>query len=121
MEKRKFTMREALWLLALLILAAGIYLWSLLQPAGSTAVIEQNGAELYRVALSSLAEPEQLEVNGTVIELSRAGVRFVSSPCPDQVCVETGLLTRAGETAVCLPQRVSVRIAGGAGADSVTG
>ena len=75
MEKRKFTMREALWLLALLILAAGIYLWSLLQPAGSTAVIEQNGAELYRVALSSLAEPEQLEVNGTVIELSRAGAR----------------------------------------------
>lgn len=121
MEKRSFTIREAVWLLALLILAAGLYLWSLLQPAGSVAVIEQDGKELYRVALSSLAEPEQMEVNGTVIELSRAGARFVSSPCPDHVCVKAGLLTRAGETAVCLPQRVSVRITGGTGADSVTG
>lgn len=121
MEKRKFTFKEALWILALLVLAAGIYLWSLLQPAGNTAVIEQNGAELYRVALSSLNEPEQLEINGVVIEISRAGARFVTSPCPDQLCVHAGLLTRAGESAVCLPQRVSLRLTGDAGTDGITG
>ncbi|MGN0479339.1 MAG: NusG domain II-containing protein [Hominenteromicrobium sp.] len=121
MEKRKFTAREALLLLILLLLAAALYLWNLMQPAGSTAIIEQNGTELCRVTLSGLSEPERVEANGTVIELSREGARFVSSPCPDQVCVEAGLLTRAGESAVCLPQRVSIRITGGTGADSVTG
>ena len=121
MEKRNFTIREAIWLLALLVFAAGLYLWSLLQPAGSAVVIEQDGTALYRISFASRTEPEQIEINGTVIEVSREGARFVSSPCPDQVCVKAGLLTRAGETAVCLPQRVSVRITGGAGTDAVTG
>lgn len=121
MEKRRFTYKECILILALLALAAALYLWSLLRPAGSTAIVEQNGTELYRVSLSTLAEPATLELDGVVIEISREGARFVSSPCLDQVCVEAGLLTRAGESAVCLPERVSLRITGENGMDSITG
>lgn len=121
MEKRRFTYKECILILALLALAAALYLWSLLQPAGSTAIVEQNGTELYRVSLSTLGEPVTLALDGVVIEITREGARFVSSPCPDQVCVEAGLLTRAGESAVCLPERVSLRITGETGLDSITG
>ena len=63
-----------------------------------------------------------LEVNGAVIELDKDGAHFVSSPCPDKICVNKGIIKRAGESAVCLPQRVSVRIEGGdSEIDSVTG
>lgn len=125
MEKRRFTYREGALLLILLILAAGLYLWSLSRPAGGAVIIEQNGAELYRIPLSSLTEPEILEINGTVIEVSESGARFVSSTCPDQVCMQAGLCTRAGQSAVCLPQRVSLRITGDTGntggTDAATG
>ena len=47
-----------------------------------------------------------------VIEISGKTVRFASSDCPDQVCVRTGTLTRAGQIAVCLPNRVVVRLVG---------
>lgn len=121
MEKRRFTYKEALVLTALIALTAVLYI--VLQPrgAGSTAVIEQNGAEVARVALSALSESEEFEVNGAVITCSRDGARFVSSPCPDHICVNAGLLTRAGEAAVCLPQRVSVRLVGQDGLDGITG
>ena len=88
MEKRRFTYKECILILALLALAAALYLWSLLQPAGSTAIVEQNGTELYRISLSTLGEPVTLALDGVVIEITREGARFVSSPCPDQVCVE---------------------------------
>ena len=35
-----------------------------------------------------------------------------SADCRDQVCVRTGTLTRAGQVAVCLPNRVVLRITG---------
>ena len=61
-------------------------------------------------------------MNGAVIELDKDGAHFVSSPCPDRICVNKGIIKRAGDSAVCLPQRVSVRIEGGdSEIDSVTG
>lgn len=46
------------------------------------------------------------------IEIDGGQVRFAESNCHDQVCVRTGVLTRAGQMAVCLPTRVSVRLLG---------
>ena len=115
MEKRRITFKEILCLLVLLTLAAGAYFWSLMQPDGGTVVIDQDGEELYRIDFTARTETETL---------GPAGAAFVSSPCPDQVCVEAGLCDRVGETAVCLPQRVSIRIVGDGGdgaVDAMTG
>ena len=38
---------------------------------------------------------------------------MTASTCPDQECVQTGQLTRAGESAICLPARVTLRLEGG--------
>ena len=80
MEKRRITFKEILCLLVLLTLAAGAYLWSLMQPDGGTVVIEQDGEELYRIDFTARTETETLTVNGTVIEVGPAGAAFVSSP-----------------------------------------
>ena len=59
---------------------------------------------------------ETVTIDGSVrntIEIDGRSVRFSESTCPDQVCVRTGTLTRAGQTAVCLPNRVIVRLRGG--------
>jgi hypothetical protein len=55
-----------------------------------------------------------LEVPGplgvTVIEVGPDGARFRSSPCPLQICVQTGEVTRPGGVAACLPNRVAIRL-----------
>lgn len=59
---------------------------------------------------------ETVTIDGNVqnvIEIDGRTIRFSESTCPDQVCVRTGTLTRSGQTAVCLPNRVIVRLCGG--------
>ena len=113
MEKRRITRREILCLLILLALAAALYLHGLQRPTGGTAVIEQDGKTLHRVAFASLSETETLSVGDTVIEVGPEGASFVSSPCPDQVCVEKGKISRTGEAIICLPHKLTVTVEGG--------
>ncbi len=44
------------------------------------------------------------------LELTEAGARMVSSPCPDKICIEMGIITRPGQAIVCVPNRIVVRV-----------
>ena len=114
---------EAAALLALLLLALAVFFGARrFAPAGETVLVEQNGEAVFSARLADLAEPQVLEIGGTAVEVSRRGARFLESDCPDRLCVKAGFLSRAGESAVCLPNRVSVRITGRGGTvDAVTG
>jgi len=52
------------------------------------------------------------DIGDSVIELASQGVRVVDAPCHGKYCVHSGLHRRAGEMIVCLPNRITVRIAG---------
>ena len=57
-------------------------------------------------------------VNTVVIRDGKAAI--TESTCPGEDCVHSGWIHRSGRSIVCLPNRVEVRIAGGAdGADDV--
>lgn len=47
-----------------------------------------------------------------VICIDDNSVWFEHSDCPDQICVNTGKLTHAGQIAVCLPNKVIVKLIG---------
>lgn len=53
------------------------------------------------------------------IEESRVWVEH--SDCPDQICVRSGEISAAGQSVVCLPNRVVVKITGVAQLDAVVG
>ena len=107
-------------LLAALLLGG---LWLLLRRAGGVVIVEQNGRETARYALS---EDRTVRIEGAagynllVIENGEAWI--MEADCPNQLCVQTGKIRYAGQSLVCLPHRLAVRIAGGAsGLDAVTG
>ncbi len=111
-------------LIAALLAAVVVWLvWP--RPDGCIAVIEQDGEELQRIDLSSLVEEKEIDLGGSYEVRLLAGpgyIEFLSSLCPDQVCVRTGRLTKAGEAAVCLPAKISVRLEGETvGYDAYTG
>ena len=79
------------------------------------AEVWQNNALVERVALTD-ATDRTIDLDGhNVIVLSGKSARMESADCRDQVCVRTGTLTRAGQVAVCLPNRVVLKIVGETG------
>ena len=47
------------------------------------------------------------------IEVKDGKAAFVESDCPDKICIHTGFIGKGGQTAVCLPNAVSVVIRSG--------
>ena len=46
-----------------------------------------------------------------VLQLDGDGsIRFIRSDCPDKICVKTGRIHLAGQSAACLPNGVIVKI-----------
>ncbi|WP_373166397.1 NusG domain II-containing protein [Agathobaculum sp. Marseille-P7918] len=79
------------------------------------AEIWQDNQLIERVALTDDTD-RTIDLDGhNVIVLSGKSARMESADCRDQVCVRTGTLTRAGQVAVCLPNRVVLKIVGETG------
>ena len=116
--------RDGLLLLGLLLLAGILFLVLGNRPQGAAAIVERDGEILCRQELSALAAPVELEFEGghrATLRISPEGGCFLASTCPDQTCVRTGVISRAGETALCLPARLVLRLEGAAGeADAET-
>ncbi|WP_322176768.1 NusG domain II-containing protein [Acutalibacter caecimuris] len=121
MDKRRlFSPKDwPVYTLVVLVLA-GLLIWQHRTPPGAVAILEVDGQAVARRTLATLSRPEPCTVTGQggislTVEFSPDGARFLSSGCPDQTCCRTGLVSRTGETAVCLPARAVLRIEGGAG------
>ena len=77
------------------------------------AEVWQDNTLVERVELTDSTD-RTIDLDGhNVIVLSGRTAAMQSADCRDQVCVRTGTLTRAGQVAVCLPNRVVLRITGG--------
>lgn len=90
-----------------------------------------NSARMVRVTTSlgfektyTLRDHINLEIDGklgkSVIEISKEGVRFVDSCCPNHLCVKRGWVSKPGDLAACVPNGVVVRVIGMPEYDGIT-
>lgn len=124
-ERCLFRKKDLPLFLVLFLLAAGLLLAFSLQAPSQRAVVEREGEILWEEDLSLLTGPKEVALEGAkgislVVRFSPEGAQVLSAQCPDQVCVKTGLLTRAGEAAVCLPGRLVLRMEGANSFDAQT-
>ena len=120
----QFKKRDLIIIAAALLIAAGVFL--LFLPKGDTgrlyAEISRNGEVL---ATLPLDEDAEYIVNGlyeNTVTIEDGSAFFRKSDCPNEDCVHTGKLTKAGQLAVCLPNGVTLRIIGGDGdVDAIAG
>lgn len=86
-------------------------LWS--GDLADKAIIRSGGKIFKEVTLS---RDQQIEVPGplgtTIISIRNRKARIASDPSPRQYCVRQGWLQQSGEIAICLPNQVSVELAG---------
>lgn len=126
MDSRKLIAKSDIVILVLILLLALIGLIAMkLQKDGDTVLIAMDGKELYSIELSSVKQPETLEIKGkdginALIEVSDRGACFLECTCPDKTCVRTGMVSKDFQSAVCLPGRISIAIKSGNEPDGVT-
>ena len=117
---------DALVVLAVLLLALLLGARPVLQAqqAGAlTVIVSVDGAEAERTPPSANAGGRH---EHRAYPLTAAGengaVRVAHSDCPNQDCVRSGAISRAGQSIVCLPARISVTLSGAAdGYDLIAG
>lgn len=118
MHKKSLRPRAAdILLFAAVILLALVLMWALSRGDDTqlTAVVTLDGRELCRTQLSGLTEPVRIHADGefsAVVVLTRDGVYIEQSSCPGGDCVASGSIDRAGQSLVCLPNRLTVTLEG---------
>lgn len=115
---------------AAVILALSLACWATLwlqnQGGGAlTAVVAVDGTEIDRFAVGNLTE-KTYTANGYTLHVFARGseIRVAEADCPGQDCVHTGFIDTAGESIVCLPAHLSIRLVrpnGSGGVDAVLG
>ena len=91
-----------------LLLVLGVYL---AREEGNTASVEIDGVAVGEYSLSADGVfPLNGGTNVLVIENGEAYLNY--SSCPDHVCERMGKIRYVGESIICLPNRVAVKIIG---------
>ena len=87
--------------------------------------ITQDGSIILERSLSGFSEPSEFRITTSsgyiVVYLSSEKVYVMDSSCPDKICMHEGELTKIGDGAVCLPNRVVVQIVSGSGEEKADG
>lgn len=103
---------KADFFLILAVLAGAVLLLLPQWLANENTVIAEvtvDGVTVQEIPLKPSDEKQQYTLeNGVVLETENGTIRFFESDCPDAVCVHTGALSRAGESAACVPNKTVV-------------
>lgn len=108
--KKLFTKKD--FILIVVILIVGVLGFIIINNAdeGKTVIIKSDGKIIETISLTE--DGYKTEVNGVVIYIEDGKAFVKESSCKDKVCVNSGELSKSGESAVCAPNGVSVEISG---------
>lgn len=100
--------------IALALIMLGFYRWQSWHAVGGDVLVithTKSGEE----QIYDLKKDLQFEVEGelgiSVVEIRDGEARFVSAPCPDQLCVNVfGWISKDSHLSFCLPNQVLLEI-----------
>lgn len=120
---KRFISRRDIVFAVLIVLAAAAAMIFCRRTAPEGVLITLHGQEYSFVPFSGIKPGEETELNvgGVKVRIGRGYSYIAESDCPGGDCVCTGRLAAAGDTAVCLPNGVAVRITGSPDYDARTG
>lgn len=80
------------------------------QGKAAVADVWQHGEKIKEIDLSTVEESYEMSVGGCILLVQRGSIRFLDADCPDKLCVRSGTLSKNGDTAACVPNKVVVII-----------
>lgn len=125
-KKRAFSKGDLILILVLIAAASAVFLFRLSESGSLKAEITVDG-KVYETVNLSEKENRSFKIENTKsgisceIKAENGEIYFVSSQCPDKICVNEGKLKHKGDTAACLPAGVIITVTSGKnGADVIT-
>ena len=113
MEKKKIKRDIILAAFLLVLCGVALVLWHGTAEKGEIAVVTVDGREVARYSLSDDREETIRGIGGeNKLVISNGKADVIEADCPDKVCVDHRSISNVGETIVCLPHKVVVKIVG---------
>lgn len=109
-KKRPIIRPLDICVIILIIVIAIIAIAIVKQPKGIFVEISYNGEIIYRVPLNK-DRIINIENTGKVI-IENNTVRLIKATCPDKLCEMQGCISKAGESIICLPNKLIITILG---------
>lgn len=88
------------------------YIISISRSPAEVVRIYQDGELVREINLSEISEPYTIDMGTNLIEADASGVRMHSADCPDKLCVKQGSISKAGESIICLPNKIIIEFEG---------
>lgn len=90
------------------IIISVIWLWNGYHENKQTLVAEivRNGQVVGKIDLNKIETQEYINLTDGIkmtILAEKGRIRVLQSECPNQICVNTGWLTKPGDVAICAP------------------
>ena len=100
--------------IAMAVLVAVLFYGNKAKSGDLTAVVTVGNQVVDSLPLSNSESTHTYSNNGytLLIAVSNSGVCVQQSNCPSQDCVHTGIITRAGQSIVCLPAQIVIHLEG---------
>lgn len=126
LSRKRWFVRFLKWpdlvMAATAVTALALLYVSLWQPAGQAAEL-QVLVDNEPLLSAPLSHNQNFTVEGALglseLEIRDGKVRFVSSPCRNQVCVHHGWASHSGELLACLPNRIALVLEGEAAVNDI--
>jgi len=106
---RLFRLWDVVLIAILLVLVAFCVYFAIAPKQGESAEIYIDGKLFRSVPLSKNAV---IELDHLKVIVSRGKVHVEHADCPDKLCEKRGSISRSGESIVCLPNRIVIKITG---------
>ena len=102
-------------IIIVLILAAGGLLFRRISITNGGKIICELYIDNKLHTYIDLAQNKEIKVPGReiVLTVKNNSIAFTESDCPDKICIKSGFLSHPGQIAVCLPNRVNIKIVSG--------
>lgn len=116
-EYSLFRVWDVAVLLVLLALVAAVLCLIFLPSDGKTAEVYVDGE---KYATLRLDRDERIVLDHLTIIVSGGAVWVEDADCKDKICEKTGKISKEGQSIVCLPNRVIIRILGKGEVEAIT-
>lgn len=76
-------------------------------------IVSVDGKDVYKLLLANKSQVKIIGPLGeAIVKIQDNGVRVKDSPCPLKICMHQGVINKPGQTIVCVPNRIMIRIMG---------
>ena len=110
MNQRIATLPALVFCIALAVISAAV--WAFMQNSSKNA----DGVNIYKdgklVQSLPIDEDTEYQIDSLKVKVENAAAFISESDCKCKTCIGFGKLSKAGQTAVCLPNKVTIELFG---------